>query len=79
MGLLQREEDLVSQNMAEVLNYSFASRLTIRFSSHITEIAEGEGSVWKNEDPKPTVDQIPEHLMNLQVHKSMGSDEMTAG
>lgn len=54
MGLLQREEDLGSQNVAEVLNNSFASRFTIRLSSHTTENAEGEGSVWKNKDPKPT-------------------------
>jgi len=71
--------DLVTQDMeqAEVLNNFFASVFTIRCSSHTTQIAEGKGRDWENEEPTPVgEDQVRDHLMNLKVHKSMGPDEV---
>ncbi|GAB0184151.1 mitochondrial enolase superfamily member 1 [Grus japonensis] len=62
------------------LRYSttfFASVFTSKGSSHTTQVAEGKGRNWENEEP-PTVgeDQVREYLRNLKVHKSMGPDEM---
>ncbi|PKU40568.1 rna-directed dna polymerase from mobile element hypothetical protein [Limosa lapponica baueri] len=46
-------------------------------SSHTTQVTEGKGRVWENEEP-PTVAeaQVRDHLENLKVHKSIGPDEM---
>ncbi|KAK4807026.1 hypothetical protein QYF61_000355 [Mycteria americana] len=80
VGPLQKEMgDLVTQDMekAEVLNDFFASFFTGKFSSHTAQVVEGKGRDWENEEP-PTVgeDQVRDHLRNLKVHESMGSDEM---
>ena len=80
MGPLWKEtEDLVTWDMekAEVLNDFFASVFTGKCSSHTTQVAEGKGRDWENEE-LPTVgeDQVQDHLRNLKVHKSMGPDEM---
>ncbi|GAB0194857.1 mitochondrial enolase superfamily member 1 [Grus japonensis] len=55
----------------------FASVFTSKCSSHTTQVTEGKGRDWENEEP-PTVgeDQVRDHLRNLKVHKSMGPDEM---
>ncbi|GAB0177099.1 mitochondrial enolase superfamily member 1 [Grus japonensis] len=62
---------------AEVVNDIFASVFTGKGSSHTTQVAEGKGRDWENEEP-PTIgeDQVRDHLRNLKVHKSMGPDEM---
>ncbi|KAK4828554.1 hypothetical protein QYF61_027523 [Mycteria americana] len=46
-------------------------------SSHTAQVTEGKGRDWENEQP-PTVGegQVRDHLRNLKVHKSMGSNEM---
>ncbi|GAB0182265.1 mitochondrial enolase superfamily member 1 [Grus japonensis] len=77
---LQKEVgNLVIQDMekAEVLNDFFASAFTSKCSSHTTQVTEGKGREWENEEP-PTVgeDQVQEYLRNLKVHKTMGPDEM---
>ncbi|GAB0194031.1 mitochondrial enolase superfamily member 1 [Grus japonensis] len=78
MGPLQNETgDLVTQDVekAEVLNDFFASVFTGKRLSHTAQVTEGRH--WENAEP-PTVgeDQVREYLRNLQVHKSMGPDEM---
>ncbi|GAB0199649.1 hypothetical protein GRJ2_002430300 [Grus japonensis] len=71
--------DLVTRDMekAEVLNDFFASVFTGKGSSHITQVAEGKGRDWENEEP-PTVgeDQVRDHLRNLKVYKPMGPDQL---
>jgi len=61
----------------EVLNDIFASVFNSKCSSHNTQVAEGKGGDWENEEP-PTVgeDQVRDCLRNLKEHKSMGPDEM---
>ncbi|GAB0177945.1 mitochondrial enolase superfamily member 1 [Grus japonensis] len=80
VGLLWKETgDLVTQYMekAEVVNEFFVLVFTSKCSSHTTQVTEGKGRDWENEEP-PTVgeDQVRDRLGSLKVHKSMGSDEM---
>jgi len=63
-----------------VLNDFFASVFNSKCSSHTTQVAEGKGRHWENEE-LPTVgeEQVRDCLRNLKVHKylkSMGPDEM---
>ncbi|GAB0183835.1 mitochondrial enolase superfamily member 1 [Grus japonensis] len=62
---------------AEVLNDFFTSVFTGKCSSHTTQVAEGKGRDWENEE-LPTVgeDQVQDCLRNLKVHKSMRPDAM---
>jgi len=64
---------------AEVPNDFFASVFTSKCCSHTTQVAEGKSRNWEKEEP-PTVeeDQARDHLRKLEVHKSMGSDEVHA-
>ncbi|GAB0194022.1 mitochondrial enolase superfamily member 1 [Grus japonensis] len=80
VGPLQNETgDLDTQDMekAEVLNDFFASVFTGKCLSHTAQVTEGKGRDWENAEP-PTVgeDQVRKYLRNLQVHKSMGPDEL---
>ncbi|GAB0185088.1 mitochondrial enolase superfamily member 1 [Grus japonensis] len=79
MGPLWKEMgDLVTWDMekAEVLNDFFTSVFTSRCSSHTTQVTEGKDRDWENEESPAVEDQVQDHLRNLKVHKSMGSDEM---
>ncbi|GAB0202194.1 hypothetical protein GRJ2_002685000 [Grus japonensis] len=60
---------------AEVLNDFFASVFTGKSLSHTAQVTEGRD--WENAEP-PTVgeNQVREYLRNLEVHKSMGPDEL---
>jgi len=60
-----------------VLNDFFASVFNSNCSSHTTQVTEGKGRDWENEEC-PTVgeDQVRDCLRNLKVHKSTGPDEM---
>ncbi|PKU41090.1 rna-directed dna polymerase from mobile element hypothetical protein [Limosa lapponica baueri] len=79
MGTLWKETgDLATQDMekAELLNV-FASIFTSKGSNHTAQVTEVKNRGSENEE-LPTVgeDQVQEHLRNLKVHESMGSDEM---
>ncbi|GAB0180274.1 mitochondrial enolase superfamily member 1 [Grus japonensis] len=78
VGPLRNETgDLVTQDMekAEILNDFFASVFTGKSLSHAAQVAEGRD--WENAE-QPTVgeDQVREYLRNLEVHKSIGPDEL---
>jgi len=55
----------------------FASVFTGKPSSLTTQVTEGKGKDWENEE-LTTIgeDQVSEHLRNPKVHKSMGPDEI---
>uniref|UniRef100_A0A672UTJ2 Reverse transcriptase domain-containing protein n=1 Tax=Strigops habroptila TaxID=2489341 RepID=A0A672UTJ2_STRHB len=63
---------------AEVLNDFFASIFTSKCSDHTTKVLESKCRDCENEDFRPTVgeDQVRDYLKNLNVHKSMGPDEI---
>jgi len=71
--------DLITWDMekTEVLSDFFSLAFIGKCCSHTTQITEGKGRDWENEEP-PTVgqDQVQDHLRNLKVHKSMGPNEM---
>jgi len=62
------------------LRYSttfFTSVFTGKCSSHTTQVTEDEGRDWENEElPSVGEDKVQDHLWNLKVHKSMGTDEV---
>jgi len=61
--------DLVTQGVekAEVLTDFFASVFTGKCSSHTTQVSDGKGRDWENEE-LPTVgeDQVRDHLRSLR-------------
>jgi len=80
VGPLQKEAgDLVTGDMekTEVLNDFFASVFNSKCCSYTTQVAEGKGRDWENEEPHTVgEDQVRDCLRNLKVHRSMGPDEM---
>jgi len=80
VGPLRKEAgDLVTRDVkkAEVLNDFFASVFNSECSSHTTQVAEGKGRDWENEElPTAGADQVQDCLRNLKVHKSVGPDEV---
>ncbi|KAK4806251.1 hypothetical protein QYF61_013395 [Mycteria americana] len=62
---------------AEALNSFFASVFTGNLSSHISQAPEPQSMDRGNEVP-PIVgeDQVQDHLRNLNIHKSMGPNEI---
>jgi len=80
VGSLQKETgDLVTPDMgkAEVLNHFFALVFTSKCSSHTTQVTDGKGRDWDNEEPLSVgEDQAQDHLRNLKAHKSMRPEEV---
>lgn len=59
---------------AEILNNFFA-RVFTGNPSHLSQVSGHQG--WgKKVPPIIGVDQAQDHLMNLNIHKSMGHDKM---
>ncbi|KAK4815453.1 hypothetical protein QYF61_002842 [Mycteria americana] len=75
-------EELVTNDMekAEVLNNIFASVFNGKLSSHISQAPELQGRDWRSPTVgvPPTVgeDQVQDHQRNLNIHTSMGPNEM---
>jgi len=67
----------MGEKAAEVLNNFFASVFTVNPSSYTSRVDGTQGKDWGSKI-LPTVreDQVPDHLRNLNMHKSMGPDEM---
>ena len=79
MGPLRKETgDLVTRDRekAEVLNNFFASVFTGSLSSHTSRVDEPQGRDWEGKAPPTVRDQVHDHLRNLNIHKSMGPDEI---
>ena len=68
---------LILDNTRTSTKYYFASVFTVSLSSHTCRVDGPQGRDWGSKVP-PTVreDQVCDHLRNLNIHKSMGSDEM---
>ncbi|GAB0177985.1 mitochondrial enolase superfamily member 1 [Grus japonensis] len=60
----------------EVLNAFFTLGSTVEICSQKSQASETSGKVWSKEDVPLEEDQVREHLNNLDVHKSLGPDEM---
>ena len=77
--LMNMNCNLVSteEEKAEVLNNFSASVFTGNISSH-TSRADGlqDGDLWSKVPPTVRKDQVCNHLKNLNIHKSIGPDEM---
>lgn len=72
-------ENLVTNDMekAEVPNNFFASFFTGNFLSHISQVPESQGREWRNEvTPIVGDDKAWDPLMDLNIRKSMGPDEL---
>lgn len=77
--LQQEMGDLVSVDIekAGLLNDVFDSVFTKKCSKHSPQVIKGESSRgWQNEGPPAIGKQAWDHLRELKVHKSMGTDEM---
>lgn len=62
---------------AEALNEFFASVLTVSQASHFPQVPEPPGEGWRNEDPlRVSKEQVQDHLMELNRHRSLGSDNI---
>ena len=77
---INKTGDLATTDMekAEVVHDGFfASVFTGNHSSHISQVPEPQGRDWGTKVP-PIVgdDPVRGHLRNLNIHKSMGPDEM---
>jgi len=65
------------EEKVEVLKNFFASVFTANLSSHTSQVDEPQDREWGSKAPATVgEDQVHDHLRNLNIHKSMGPDEM---
>lgn len=60
----------------DILNNFLVTVFTGKCLSHNTKLMESKGRAWENEVPVITGDQVQAHITNVNVHSSMGLDEM---
>ncbi|KAK4829113.1 hypothetical protein QYF61_002151 [Mycteria americana] len=80
--LMNKNGDLVStdEEKAEVLNNFFASVFSGNCSPHPSRVnGQHVGDQGGKASPTVREDQVHDHLRNLNIHKSMGPDEMHPG
>ena len=80
VGHLWKETgDLVTMDVkkAEVLNDFLVSVFTDMGSSHMAQVAESNGKNLEKEDLSAvSEDQVCNYMWNMNIHKSMGPDEL---
>lgn len=74
--LFRRKQETWNMEKVEVINDFLSSVFTGICSSYTTSVAEGKDRDCENDEPPTVGDQVQDHLRNLNMHISVGPDEM---